>query len=182
MKKTIDLDDLQNHWLIVVDGEEHKVVYEVDDERIFSSKITGLGRGCRSALISHKTFKDSKVKADKGIKYLDTCHFSCKFKIIQVKDLDSKGLKFLKEDIDSFNRDASYHNDLEIESKLSEKRQKYKDDNEPGCWIVFSVDNEYNQPYKAFEGLYWEKPTYQYLEENYSHLHNWWVEKFNKYS
>jgi hypothetical protein len=26
-------------------------------------------------------------------------------------------------------------------------------------WILFSVANEYYQPEKAFEKIYWEKPT-----------------------
>lgn len=179
MKKLIELDELQDFWLIIVDGEEYKVVYEIDDERIFSSKVTGIGRGSRSALISHKTFKENRDKAEKGIVYLDTCYFSCKFKAVQVKELCDEALKFLKEDIDSFNRDVTYHNDLERKAKLAEKRQRYKDDNAPGCWIVFSVANEYNQPDRAFEGLYWEKPTDEYLQKTYGGLHNWRVEKFN---
>lgn len=32
-------------------------------------------------------------------------------------------------------------------------------------WILFSVVNDYNQPEKAFEKIYWHKPTYEDLME-----------------
>lgn len=32
-------------------------------------------------------------------------------------------------------------------------------------WILMYVDNDYNQPEKAFEKLWWTKPTYKELEE-----------------
>ncbi len=32
-------------------------------------------------------------------------------------------------------------------------------------WILFYIDNEYNQPDRAFEKLYWEKPTHKQLEK-----------------
>ena len=32
-------------------------------------------------------------------------------------------------------------------------------------WILFSVANDYNQPEKAFEKLWWYKPTYENLKE-----------------
>ncbi len=30
-------------------------------------------------------------------------------------------------------------------------------------WILFSIANDYNQPDKAFEKLFWEKPTAEEL-------------------
>jgi len=33
-------------------------------------------------------------------------------------------------------------------------------------WILFSIANEYNQPEKAFEKLWWHKPTYDELKEH----------------
>lgn len=60
-------------------------------------------------------------------------------------------------------------------------------------WILMFVDNEYNQPERAFEKLWWHEPTYEDLkvygfsEEEAKELHkpNWggdteyWVEEFS---
>ena len=50
-------------------------------------------------------------------------------------------------------------------------------------WILFSVANDYNQPEKAFEKIYWEKPSKEELkrveilnEDN----DNYWIEEFTK--
>ena len=32
-------------------------------------------------------------------------------------------------------------------------------------WILMYVDNDYNQPAKAFKKLWWHKPTYNDLKE-----------------
>ena len=32
-------------------------------------------------------------------------------------------------------------------------------------WILMYVDNDYNQPEKAFEKLWWHKPSYNELKE-----------------
>ena len=62
-------------------------------------------------------------------------------------------------------------------------------------WILFSVANDYNQPDKAFEELFWEKPTQKYLMEKYGFnteqakemrqsnvdgSGDFWVEEFNQ--
>jgi hypothetical protein len=50
-------------------------------------------------------------------------------------------------------------------------------------WILFSVANEYDQPEKAFEKIYWEKPTKE--EKDRVKLLNsgndsYWIEEFKK--
>ena len=61
-------------------------------------------------------------------------------------------------------------------------------------WILFSVANDYNQPEKAFEELWWEKPSFEdlkkygYTEEDYNSEEmckpnrggetTYWVEEF----
>lgn len=51
-------------------------------------------------------------------------------------------------------------------------------------WILFSVANQYYQPEKAFEKIYWEEPTKEErkrisdLNENSSD--RYWIEKFKK--
>lgn len=61
-------------------------------------------------------------------------------------------------------------------------------------WILMSVANDYNQPDKAFETLWWEKPTYEDLkpygfsEEEAKRMRSpnkfgdgdYWVETFSK--
>lgn len=60
-------------------------------------------------------------------------------------------------------------------------------------WILFSVANDYNQPDRAFEKLYWEKPTAEklaseigYIKEigekllNGEHYDGYWLEEFVK--
>jgi hypothetical protein len=51
------ITDINNKYIIVVKGDEKKVVYDVDDSSIFSVHITGTKRGARNAVISNKTFK-----------------------------------------------------------------------------------------------------------------------------
>ncbi len=78
METKIKLKSILDKYIIVVDGDEKKVVYDVDDSSIFSVSITGCGRGARNAVLSKKTFKTLK-DAEKGIKYLDTCYWNFKF-------------------------------------------------------------------------------------------------------
>jgi len=61
-------------------------------------------------------------------------------------------------------------------------------------WILFSVANDYSQPEKAFEKLFWSKPTYEDLKEygfdekdakrlirpNYGGMTEYWVESFTE--
>ena len=65
-------------------------------------------------------------------------------------------------------------------------------------WILFSIANDYNQPNKAFEQIYWEKPTIEMLkdkigfildEEQYKGIMNggfktygtqYWIESFKQ--
>ena len=50
-------------------------------------------------------------------------------------------------------------------------------------WILFSAANEYNQPDKAFEKIYWEEPTKEERDRvkqlNKSN-DDYWIEEFNK--
>lgn len=51
-------------------------------------------------------------------------------------------------------------NTIPFESKLSVPSEE-----EQYVWILMSVDNDYNQPPKAFEEIWWYKPTYEDLKE-----------------
>ena len=123
----IKLESILDKYIIVVDGDESKIVYSVDDSRIFSIHITGSARGARNAVLSKTTFK-SLSAAKRGIKHLDTCHYSYKFKAIKVSDLallSEKGWYFLMEDIDSYNKDVVFEKEIENNSKKEEK-ERYK--------------------------------------------------------
>ena len=125
MKTKIKLESILDKYIIVVDGDEKKVVYNVDDSSIFSVSITGCGRGARNAVLSKKTFKTLK-EAKKGIKYLDTCHWNFKYKAIKVselKGLSEKGWDILIEDIDDFNWDVDFERKMEAERKKEEKKK-----------------------------------------------------------
>jgi uncharacterized membrane protein len=122
----IELESILDKYIIVVDGDEKKVVYDVDDSSIFSVSITGSGRGARNAVLSKKTFKTFK-EAEKGIKYLDTCHWHFKFKAIKVselKDLSEKGWDILIKDIEGFNWHADFEKKMEAK-RQEEERRKY---------------------------------------------------------
>lgn len=61
-------------------------------------------------------------------------------------------------------------------------------------WILFSVANDYNQPNKAFEKLWWHKPTHDDLKEfgfdlkesehlikpNRGGMTEYWIESFSE--
>ena len=124
MKTKIKLESILDKYIIVVEGDEKKVVYDVDDSSIFSVSITGCGRGARNAVLSKKTFKTLK-EAEKGIKYLDTCLWNFKFKAIKVselKRLSKKGWDILINDIEDFNWGV----DIEREMEAEKKRRKGK--------------------------------------------------------
>ena len=125
MKAKIKLESILDKYIIVVDGDEKKVVYDVDDSSIFSVSITGCGRGARNAVLSRKTFKTLK-EAEKGIKYLDTCYWNFKFKAIKVselKGLSDKGWDILIKDIERFNWHADFEKEIEAERKKEEKKK-----------------------------------------------------------
>jgi hypothetical protein len=125
MKAKINIDKIQDRHIIVVHGDEKKVVYDCDDSRIFSVHITGCGRGARNAVLSRKTFMNLK-QADKGIKYLDDCFWTCKFRIIKVSELEKismVGYQYLIEDIKGYNSDIDWSRKMEIESKKEAQRE-----------------------------------------------------------
>jgi len=126
MKTKIKLESILDKYIIVVHGDEKKVVYDVDDSSIFSVSITGCGRGARNAVLNKKTFKTLK-EAEKGIKYLDTCYWNLKFKAIKVSELKSlskKGWDILIKDIEGFNWYADFKRGLEAKREKEEK-EKY---------------------------------------------------------
>ena len=125
MKTKIKLESILDKYIIVVDGDEKKVVYDVDDSSIFSVSITGCGRGARNAVLSKKTFKTLK-EAEKGIKYLDTCYWNFKFKAIKVSELKSlseKGWDILIKDIEGFNWDVDIKREIEAEIRKEEEKK-----------------------------------------------------------
>jgi hypothetical protein len=125
MKTKIKLESILDKYIIVVDGDEKKVVYDVDDSSIFSVSITGCGRGARNAVLSRKTFKTLK-EAEKGIKYLDTCYWNFKFKAIKVSELKSlseKGWDILIKDIEGFNWSADFEKEMEAKRAKEEKKR-----------------------------------------------------------
>ena len=125
MKSKLDINKYLNHYLIVVDGQEEKVVYDIDDSRIFSSKITGCRRGARNAVLTTKTFLTSE-QAENGIKYLDSCFWNFKFKTIKVHELEKmskKGYEILLDDIESFNFDIAFENKREKEEKKKAREE-----------------------------------------------------------
>lgn len=120
MEKELKID--LEKYLIVVEGQEEKVVYDVDDSSIFSSKIVGCGRGARNAVVSKKTFK-TLDEANLGIKYLDSC-FRYKFKAIKVSELKKvsrKGWDILVEDVIGYNWSVNFNNNAEKESNRKQK-------------------------------------------------------------
>ena len=127
MKTKIKLESILDKYIIVVDGDEKKVVYDVDDSSIFSVSITGCGRGARNAVLTKKTFFNTIGHANKGIKYLDTCYWNFKFKAIKVSELkclSEKGWDILIKDIEDFNWSADFKKEMESKRKKEEK-EKY---------------------------------------------------------
>lgn len=123
MKTKIKLESILDKYIIVVEGDEKKVVYDVDDSSIFSVSITGCGRGARNAVLNKKTFKTLK-EAEKGIKYLDTCCWNLKFKVVKVSELKSlseRGWNILIEDIKDFNLDVDFEKEWEAKREKEEK-------------------------------------------------------------
>ncbi len=119
MKSKINLKSILDKYIIVVDGSEEKVVYDVDDSRIFSVHVTGCGRGARNAVLTNNTFKSLK-QANKGIDYLNACRLNCFFKAVKVSELkgiSEKGYNWLIEDIEDNNRDFEFYKEIENKSK-----------------------------------------------------------------
>ena len=128
MKTKLELSKLLNRYLIVVVGEEHKVVYSVDDSRIFSVHITGCGRGARNAVLSKDTFFTSLKKAIKSCDYMNSLNLNYKFMVIQFGELEiisKKGSNYLIEDIASFNFEVGAKNRYE-KDKIKKEKQEYK--------------------------------------------------------
>jgi len=101
-KRKINLEDILDKYIIVVKGDEKKVVYDVDDSRI---SITGCGRGARNTVLSENTFKTLK-EAEEGIKELSNCLWGYIFKAIKVselKDISVEGWDILIEDLKDYN-------------------------------------------------------------------------------
>lgn len=147
------IDKLLDKYIIVVDGEEHKIVYDVDDSRIFSVHITGCGRGARNAVLSTKTFK-SLNNAEKGIKYLNTCFWNCKFKAIKVSELEQvskKGWNYLLEDIENYNFSRKLDKDFEKQSR-KESLLKYKELEKEAINLI--KDGNVDRIYSFEEGIY----------------------------
>lgn len=127
MKTKLELSKLLNKYILVVVGEEHKVVYSVDDSRIFSVKITGCGRGARNAALSKNTFFTSLNKAIKACVYMNSLTLNCNFRVIEVEELKSvskKGYDYLIEDIASFNFEVEANNSYERD-KIKKEKQEY---------------------------------------------------------
>ncbi len=149
MKSKLKLENLLEKYIIVVDKKEERVVYDIDDSRIFSVKITGCGRGARNAVLTKNTFFTSLKKAEKGLTYLNSCGWGCPFKIIKVsdlKELSEKGYNYLLEDIDDYNLDIDFMREIEKESK-KEIDTQYKNlldraYNLVNCNIVMDVVEE----------------------------------------
>jgi len=147
MKK--EIDNIQNTYIIVVDGNEKEIVYDVDDSSIFSVHITGCGRGARNAVLSEDTFKTLE-NAEKGIEWLDSCHWNHAFKAIKVselKEISSIGYKYLVDDINSYNDDIGWNNEREKE-RIEKSEIEYKERKDKALELVkfnpiFSI-NEYD--------------------------------------
>lgn len=123
--KKLNVKDLLEKYIIVVDGDEKKVVYDANDSRIFSVHITGCGRGARNAALNSNTFK-SMSKAFRDIEYLSFCHFSYKFKILKFSELQNFstiGFDYLLKDI------ASYNESIDFKIKNKQERQKQEKEN-----------------------------------------------------
>ena len=150
MKTKIKLESILDKYIIVVDGDEKKVVYDVDDSSIFSVNITGCGRGARNAVLSKNTFKTLK-DAKKGIKYLDTCHWNLKFKAIKVSELKSlsgKGWDILIKDIEGFNLDADFEKEMEVERAKEENKRYFELKNKAKKLVesgyIYSIEDDEN--------------------------------------
>lgn len=147
------IDKLLDKYIIVVEGQEHKIVYDVDDSRIFSVHITGCGRGARNAVLSTKTFKTLN-QAEKGIKYLDTCYWNCKFKAIKVFELENlskKGWDYLLEDIEDYNFSRRLDKDFEKQSR-KESLLKYNELEKEAINLI--KEGNIDRIYCSEEGVY----------------------------
>jgi hypothetical protein len=152
MRKKIKLEDILDKYVIVVLGNEKKIVYDVDDSRIFSVHITGCGRGARNASISHSTFKTIE-QAKKGIKYLDTCHWTDVFTCLKVSDLRDNfkiGWAYLIQDIANFNDHIDFEEKMERDERMKHAKEAVERHREAtrllACSLVESIcENEYGE-------------------------------------
>lgn len=120
------MDNILNSYIIVVDGNEERVVYDIDDEKIFSVHVVGCSRGSKIAVLNENTFM-SLAKSVKNIEYLESC-FRYDFKVIKVSDLKTfseKSYKNLLYDIENFNRNVDFHREIE-NKEIEDKENQYK--------------------------------------------------------
>lgn len=152
MKKKIKLQDIMDKYLIVVLGDAKKIVYDVDDSRIFSVHITGCGRGARNASLNLNTFKTLE-QAKKGIRYLDTCHWNHTFTCLKVSELRDNfkiGWAFLIQDIKDFNDHIDFVEKMERDERVKRTKEAIERHREATqileCSLVESIsENEYGQ-------------------------------------
>lgn len=147
MRNKLKLEKLLNKYIIVVDKDEKKVVYDIDDSRIFSVHITGCGRGARNTVLTNRTFKSLK-DTERGIKYLDTCYWTCKFKAVlfsEYKSISETGYNYLIYDINDYNRDIDLEKEIKKERDKKEKAEylelKNKAINLLNSYHILSIDN-----------------------------------------
>jgi len=122
METKIKLSEIENKFLIVVKGEEHKVVYDVDDSRIFSVHVTGCGRGSRNAVLSRKTFFSNTKKTGKAIEYLESSFRGvefCSVLFAELKNISKTGYENLIEDIEDYNRDIDFDREYQKEENAA---------------------------------------------------------------
>lgn len=117
MKTKIKLESILDQYIIVVDGDEKKVVYDID------YNTNECGSGARNALLSKKTFKTLK-EAENGIKHLNHKEFEFKvIKVFELKDLSEKGWNDLIKNIEDFNLSVDFEKEMEIKSKKEENER-----------------------------------------------------------
>jgi hypothetical protein len=117
--KKLKFKEIEKKYIIVVDGDEEKVVYNVDDSSIFSVHVTGVGRGARNASLSNNTFK-SLSEVDEDIKYLENS-WTLKFKAIRLDDYEKvspKGYKNLIMDIEEYALEYSFEKQYQKKLKM----------------------------------------------------------------
>jgi len=123
--KKIRLSTIENKYVIVADG--NKIVYDLDDERIFSIHSTGCGRGARFAIFNERAVFHTLVDTNKGIKYLKSCYFVCEFKPVKISDLIKRNVKAYNHLIN----DIKEYNDKVKEHYLTTKKAKEEAKNLP---------------------------------------------------
>jgi hypothetical protein len=107
--KIIEDKDIQDKFIIFAEGKPDQIVMKIDDEKIF--------KGRYGSFLGNHTFHTEET-AKRGIKYLDTCHFVCKFEMMKVSEFRIKHPKAylnLSMDIEFHNESAQINNDTYLE-------------------------------------------------------------------